>query len=318
MSFDALENVQVVVAPPTGSSEATALFRPQGEPGSLRNGILPYATLPTPVTVNGSVRALQGEVSTVDLVFEALAVTNAGQLDPVNFEFTAWTTATPDSTTGLSTFSVVVPPGEYRVDARPRSGGNALAVVDLLVPVTNGSFAAPPITLGQPQPTVGTVRIADGRALSGATVVGVPLACAPVSRPAADTMSCLPGSVRTTSAADGSFVLGLDPGSYRIHVEPPGDSRLPWVDSKTIVVVGGPSPIGAPPSGTLPVGPVVVPAPLSLGLRLTDSLGLLGVPGALVRAFRISGPASNETAIELGDAVTGDDGRYELYVAPPD
>jgi hypothetical protein len=315
---DALSNVQVVVAPPTGSSEATGLFIPQGDPPSLQTSSLNYLTLPPPVTVNGSVRALQGAVGTVDLAFEALAVTSGGQLDPVNFEFTAWTKASPDRSTGLSTFTVVVPPGEYRVDARPRSGGSALAVVDLLVPVTNGSFAAPTITLGEPQPTVGTVRIADGRALPGATVVGVPVACAAVSRPAVDTMWCLPSSVRTTSGADGSFVLGLDPGSYRIHVEPPGDSRLPWVDSKTTVVVRGPGPVGAPPAGTLPVGPLVVPAPLSLGLRLTDSLGLLGVPDALVRAFRISGAGPTETAIELGDAVTDADGRYELFVAPPD
>jgi hypothetical protein len=81
------------------------------------------------------------------------------------------------------------------------------------------------------------------------------------------------------------------------------------------VVVQGAGSIGAPPSGTLPVGPVVVPAPISLGLRLTDSLGLRGVPGALVRAYRISGTTPT-SAIELGETVTDDDGRYELYVAP--
>jgi hypothetical protein len=172
--------------------------------------------------------------------------------------------------------------------------------------------------LGEPQPTVGTVQIADGRPLPGANIVGVPLACAPVSRSAPDTSFCLPRSIRTTSASDGTFVLALDPGTYRIHVEPPGDSRLPWVDTKTALVVHDADSIGAPPAGTLPVGTVVVPAPLPLGLRLTDSLGLRGVPGALVRAYRISGTGSKETAIELGDALTDDDGRYELYVAPPE
>jgi hypothetical protein len=315
---DALDGVQVVVAPPTGSSEATGLFTPQGEPATLATSSLVYSTLPTPETVDGSVRALQGDVGTVDLVFEALAITRAGQLDAQDFEFTAWATAVPDGVTGMATFSVVLPPGEYRVDAHPRSGSSASAVVDLVVPVTSGGFDAPTIALGEPQPSVGIVQLADGRPLPGANVVGVPLACAPVPRSAPDTSWCLPRSVQTTSAPDGTFVLGLEPGTYRIHVEPPVNSRLPWVDARAAVVVHGADSIGAPPAGTLPVGTVVVPAPLPLGLRLTDSLGLRGVPGALVRAYRISGTGPTETAIELGEALTDDDGRYELYVVPPE
>jgi hypothetical protein len=316
---DALDSAQLVLAPPLGSSEPTLVFTAtqdsfasvsvSGDGKTLR-----YLKLPPAVTVTGGVRALQGAVGPVDLVFEALAVTRNGVLDPTDYEFTAWATATPDASGQRATFSAVLPPGEYRVDVRPRVASNALAVEDLVIPARSGAFAAPDVTLGAPQPTVGRVVLGDSRPLGGATVIGVPLGCVPVLRSAPPTSSCLPRTIQTTSAADGSFLLGLDPGTYRIRVEPPAGSRLPWVDAKNPLVVQGSEEIGAPPVGTL-----TVPAPLSLGLRLTDSGGLgRGVPNALVRAYRVFGSGPTAGATELGETLTDANGNYELDVTPPE
>jgi hypothetical protein len=312
----ALLSAQLVLAPPAGSSEPAQIFTAADNSFDSVSGdgmTLRYLTLPQAVTVTGTVQALHGATGPVDLTFEALAVTRTGGLDPINFEFTAHVAASPDASGG-STFSVVLPPGEYRIDAYPRFGGSALALEDLLVPVQDGPLAAPPIILGDLQPTVGKVVLADSRPLGGATVVGVPLACAPVSATAKDAASCLPRSMQTTSAADGSFVLGLDPGTYRIHVEPPQGSRLPWVDSKYTLTVQGSAAVGAPPAATL-----VVPAPLSLGLRLIySSAPQSAIPNALVRAYRMFGSGPTATALELGEALTDNDGTFELYVAPPE
>lgn len=306
--LDAFQDVLVVVAPPVGSTEPVGLFNPLGFALSTA---LPYLTLPPAVTVSGAIAALGGLTAPVDLTFEAVAINNGqGALDPTSFEFTTWATVQPDPVSGVASYSVVLPPGEYRVDARARSLAIASGVVDLLVPAQTGPWGAPPITLGSPQPTSGFVRVADGRPVAGASIVGIPQACPPVARSAPSTPACLPRSLQTTSGADGSFVLPLDPGTYRVRVEPPPGSRLPWVD------VASPLVVPSADVGVLPLAPIVLPAPLAVGLRLVDP-SANPVPNAWVRVFRLPG-ASQGAPIELGEATTDADGRYELYVAPPE
>jgi hypothetical protein len=305
---DAILGTVVVAAPPAATKAPTCLFFPVG---TFLQATLAYPTLPALVTVSGSVGALSALTDPVDLVFEALGITTPLGLEFRSLQYTAWATATPDPGTGVATYSVDLPPGEYRVDAHPRSAATASGIADLVVPAQGGPFGAPPMTLGQPQPSTGLVSIRDGRPLQGATIVATPLGCPPIARAAASSSFCLPRGAQSTSGADGSFVLALDPGTYRVRVQPPLGSRLPWVSVAAPLVVEPGADVGAPP-----LGPILVPAPIAVGLRLVDPDGN-ALPNAWVRGFRLPG-ASGGAPIQVGEALTDADGRYELYVTPPE
>jgi hypothetical protein len=294
----------IVLAPPTGSVEPTYV-------GSITNSLLlplRYPTLPAPVLVQGAVQGTYGEALSADLVFEAVGITNVvnglPQLDKTSFRLTRWVSvdATPDG--GPAQYSVVLPPGEYRFDVRPRDRSHALLVRDLEVPVQFDTLRVD-VSLGSPTTAAGSVAIADGRPLAAAVVEARPTQCAQpaVLGQTASSAWCLPRPAQTTTNADGGFSLDLDPGQYQMRTEPAGGSRLPWGAPETLDVTS----LSASDAGTL-----VVPAPLSLGMALVDPTHR-PVANAVVRAYRTfpSGPA-----VELGTALTDAAGRYELYVAP--
>jgi hypothetical protein len=304
---DALDDAVLVVAPPPTSIEPTYL-------GTIINDVLAspdYPTLPAPVTVQGTLLDRNGQPVAADLVFEAVAITDIvnGQpkLDTQSFELTRFVAVDPDA---AGAYSVVLPPGEYRFDVRPRTMDHALAVLDLSVPVQLDPLRAD-VTLGWVQSVRQVVEIADGRPLASAIVEGLPIRCAqPASlHQTTSTLWCMPRPAQASTDASGIFQLGLDPGQYALRAEPPVDSRLPWINGPVVNVTSTSG--GSGESG----GFSGVPVPLSIGMQLLDSTGRNPLPNALVRAFRIS---TQGTAVELGQAVTDTTGRYEMYVAPPD
>jgi hypothetical protein len=148
--------------------------------------------------------------------------------------------------------------------------------------------------------------------LENAIVEATPIGCAPLAtalppplsaRTALSTPWCQPRTFDAITRGDGSFALDLDPGDYSVVVRPQVGSRLPWVSWKSIQVeaTGFGSPLGI----------ATVPAPMFVGLQLTDSFG--PISNALVRIFRVF----QSSSVELGQAITGKDGRYEMYVVPP-
>jgi hypothetical protein len=199
---------------------------------------------------------------------------------------------------------VVLPPGQYRFDVRPRDASHALLVRDLEVPVQFDTLRVD-VSLGSPTSASGSVAIADGRPLAGAVVEARPTRCAQPAalNQSASTPWCLPRPAQTTTDVDGGFSFDLDPGQYQMRTEPAAGSRLPWVTPETLDVTS----LAASDAGTL-----IVPAPLSVGMTIVDPTHRPLV-NAVVRAYRTSSPAP---AVELGTALTDATGRYELYVAP--
>jgi hypothetical protein len=297
---DAFDDAVLVVQPPSGSVEPAYL-------GNIINDVLAaprYPTLPAPVLVEGTILG-DGQPVAADLVFEAIGITDAvngpPQLDTQSFELTRWVSVDPNA---AGQYSVVLPPGEYRFDVRPRDMAHAVLVRDLQVPVQDDPLRVD-VSLGTPTSAGGSVFVADGLPLAGAIVEALPTQCAqPASlRQVASTSWCLPRPAQTTTVDGGSFRLDLDldPGQYSLVTKPPQGSRLPWVSSPELDVTTGDA------------GTIVVPAPIALGLQLIDPSGG-PIPNALVRAFRTS---AQGPAVELGNAVTDATGRYEMYVAPP-
>ena len=312
-----------------------------------------YPFVPNPVTVQGSIAWSDGHPVSADVVFEASGIYavasmpatassdagpskeggSAGEggeaglqypLQTQGFEYVAHTTAQPDLAasdggvpeSGVSTYSIVLPPGEYRISVRPLDV--APSPVDA-GPPSHGVLVIDGFDTGQgadsiPGPDIavpvapilsGTAVVADGRPLSGATVEALPVHCAQSMRndggtPLPDSPACMPRYAQgQTADSDGSFALALDPGEYLVRVEPVDGTRLPWVAQS----------VSVPPSGQIAFR---IPAPVHRELQLFGQDGI-AVTNAVVRMFTV--PASG-LAIELGRAVTDPAGRFDMYIDP--
>jgi len=302
---DALTNAQLVIAPPAGVVAPTEVLTPAG-------GELPstetYPPMPDPVSVTAAVTA-GASGAAAELTFEATSILVGGVETLSNFTYTTRASTAIDATTGRSIFSVQLPPGQYLVVARPVAGAPASSAVTLTaldVPEF-GPYLAPGVALASTQPVGGTLVAADGRPLSQATIEAIPAACAPLpggldDSPFLSTIACLPRPAQTASAADGSFSLALDPGQYLLRARPADGTGFPWV-TRSISVANEP----------VTLGRIVVPLPVSLGLRLVDpTMNGNPIVQALVSVYSL--PASGP-AIELGSALTDGNGQYEMFVA---
>jgi hypothetical protein len=160
----------------------------------------------------------------------------------------------------------------------------------------------------------GAAMLTDGRALSGATVEALPLACPVLSLDGGavpkDSPRCLPRSAQTVTDIDGSYGMPLDNGTYLLRVEPAAGTRLPWVWQT--IVVSGPQSVN-----------FLVPAPAQIGLALlalptssTASVRLAdyAVADAIVRLF--VPPAPGSPAIEAARTITDATGRFDFYFDP--
>jgi hypothetical protein len=300
---DALTNLELVIAPPPGTPMPTALFAPAGPVGFLPEQES-YPALPTPMTMTGSVTNLQGDPVEADLVFTAVDITNrAGVSYSENFEFQARATASVDPRSGASTYSVLLPRGDYQIAVRPLDTASAVTVVTHGVD-GQGDTLTEDIVAGALRSLQGSAIVADGRPLADATVEVLPMECSIDSPMAVVDPSdpCLPRSAQTTSAVDGSFALAVDPGGYLLRVRPADGSRLPWVTQSIMVGLG-----------SLILPRLTIPAPVSVGMRLTLGYDTNAISNAIVRVFT---DPSQGPAIELGRAVTDSNGNYEMYLAP--
>jgi hypothetical protein len=303
---DALTNTQLVVAPPAGQHIPMGVFSPQG--GELA-GPETYPDLPPSVPVGGVVIAAHaGAPVEADLFFEATAIDEVLSTIPnnANFEYMARASARIDPATGDSLWSVELPPGHYRVTARPLDTSHPVTIVYPCASVGVKCFEVAPSPAPamdtslrlEAQPTVeGRAVLSDGRALAGATVEAVPSQCADDGQ----SPYCLPRAARATTGADGSFVLSLDLGVYWLRVEPNDGTGFPWVVMP--LVVG---------TSQVPLAPVVVPAPVYKGLTLNDPRGN-PIVNAIVRVYQVLVTGG---AVEVGRALTDAGGHYDLFLAP--
>jgi hypothetical protein len=314
---EALTGLEVVLQPPPGQPLPTEFFAPTGAPGAQElSPSLAYTSLPTPVTVSGRIRTPAGAPVRATVYFTATDILDrSGQKFRSNFEFSTHVDTTLNPHSGESGYSALVPQGDYQIVVRPRDGNSAVKAASRFVggqgnEMTGEDFDVTPLVA-----ISGNAAVADGRALAEAIVEALPTQCASdvadASPPAASSDTCLPNPAQTVTANDGSFRMTVDPGGYQLRIRPRDGSHLPW---KIVPVVVGTAPQVVPP--------IVIPAPISVGMRLTDSAkgGLTPadnpVPNAVVRVF--TDPSQGAPAVELGQAITDAQGNYEMYIAPPD
>jgi hypothetical protein len=302
---DALTGLALVIAPPEGTPLPTEVLAPTGIPGAVE---LParetYPSMPTPVTLSGTVG------TAAEIVFTALEIHDRfGQRFPPNFEFVGHATTHPDAR-GLATYSVLLPQGRYQIAVRPTDSAHAVTVVTRTVGMQGNEMTDQDVVVESLILVKGKAMVADGRLLANAVVEALPTGCAAGVEPDPSgrvSDACLPRSAQTLTLDDGSFSLAVDRGSYILRVRPAEGSRLPWV--RQAIVVGA--------QELDLVDPVVVPAPVRVAMRLTDSAGASqqnALANVVVRVF--TDPLQGGIAIELGRAITDFDGNYEMFLAP--
>jgi hypothetical protein len=291
---DALENAQLVIAPPAGSLVPTYVATPLG--GQL-SAIENPPALPPPVQLQGTVTS-GGLSQGAHVAFEATAIVDSEGLNSTNWELTTEVTTALDAS-GDQAFSISLPPGQYRVTVRPTdaSTGAEVTLFPVTVPqqasVTTMSFDLAPL-----RAVSGSVTLTDGRPLVGATVEVVPTQCASGM---ATTDWCMPRAAPpATTDPFGNFTMMLDDGTYQLSVRPADGTALPWVVQQLLVT----------PSITQPT--VSVPAPFLARLSMTMGK-TTQVANAMVRVF----DTSKTPAAEVARGMTDDTGHVDIYLAPP-
>jgi hypothetical protein len=310
---DAFTGLELVLAPPSGQPLPTEVFAPTGNELSAS---LAYPSLPTPVTMTGRIRTPAGAPVPADVYFTATDISKGtGGKFPPNFEFTTRVSTTLDAKTGASTYSVLLPQGDYAITVRPTDGANAVTTTTRPVGGQGNDMTGEDFDVSPLVSLSGSAVVADGRALAEAIAEALPTQCATslpdAAPPPGASEACLPRPAQTLTDADGAFVLTVDPGEYLLRIRPRDGSRLPWKMSS--IVVGNTSMV---------VPPLVIPAPVSVGMQLTDSAGEPATPSrnnpvidAIVRVY--TDPSQGAPAVELGEAITDGDGNYQMYIAPP-
>jgi hypothetical protein len=302
---EALTGLELVLEPPPGQPLPTEVFAPTAK--EIVSSVV-YPPLPTPVTVTGRIETPAGAPVPAAVYFTATDITDRnGQRFPPNFEFVTSVSTTTDARTGASTYSALLPQGHFRIAVRPTDGMSAVTVVSRAVGGEGNEMTGVDVDVAPLVTVSGTAKVADGRPLAEAVVEVLPTACAPITGSTSMTdvfVDCLPRTAYAGTADDGTFNLAVDPGQYLLRVRPREGSRLPW---KIQPIVVGPT--------ALPVGEVVIPAPISVGMTLTDTAKPNPVVNAVVRVF--TDPTQTGSAVELGEAITDVKGRYEMYIAPP-
>lgn len=292
-----LDNQALVLAPPEGRPLPTYTIR------NIGGSILPaheIPALPAAVRLSGRVEAdAQGRAARI--VFESQKESGiAGPAYDTNLSY-----RTVVSTDASGNYSVTLPPGNYTAWVVPVARDAAVTPVASLVGLDLDQHGRA-LALGRPTTVRGKVMVTDGRALGGADIVLVPAAMQAQGAPP----WTLPRAAAAKTARDGSFELGVDPGTYDLTVMPAAGTRLPWVVS-TSRTVG---------QGSVELEPLLVPAPILQALKLLDPAGN-PLARALVRAYAPSArqPAGDphRPVYEVGRAWTDANGRFELFLAGP-
>jgi hypothetical protein len=312
------DQYETVLSPPAGSNLPT--FAQNNQFGYITQV---YPSLPGEISVSGSVLSPSGTAVTAMLHFvgDVLYFTDTGGCKARGESaYLSYDVFVPTSDEREGQFSVSLPKGEYSVtiDPDPSSGVAKTTLHGLELPALaacSSTEIEDVVLKASDLVTVeGTVRIADGRPLSGAEVGVTPaaqngLTVSPASHASADWAR----PAMTVTRADGSFTVQVDPNAiYDLTVRPTSGSNLPW-----IVLPGGVSVVTSPK--TVPT--LYVPAPAPLALTIHDNTDF-PLAQAVIRAYAFAAcPIPGETnctgpALQIGEALTDAYGRFEMDLTP--
>jgi len=292
------------------------LDEPVGEPGS--GGIALSAPLPAPVKVEG--QSVEGLTTRAVPAAVTLTATRLEGMDQCCFG--SFVRSVQADEGGL--FSVVLPPGDYLVDAYPTADSSDCTADDCAklaaVRTTWQVGATPEVQAGKviafpPAPKItGTALSAGGSVVSGASVRAN---SSPFNIPS-DLWNRLDGRGSTVPSAiaglvekDGTFVLSADPGVFDLFVQPDPSTRFAWYVRPLV-----------PVSGPLALGRVTLPLPVPIAGRVSIEGSSEPTASALIRAYVFltrdgeytATPPTDGAVVQIAETRTDDAGNYELLI----
>lgn len=259
------------------------------------------------VDVRGSVERA-GTSSPRSLVNAMVSLRSDITLSSTDLGVTAWFEArTQTGTDGMFTASLI--PGTYNVVISPMDAQTAVTVVrnfrvrdDVTAQSGQVFTASPRISLD------GRALTPQGEAVRAARVTAVPFSHAYVNHPClADPVLQLAGPranrADTVTQSDGSYHLDLDPGLYRLLIEPTDHSGYPTTLSVPVCVTARVSNFDT-----------TLDAPAEIRGTLRDALGA-PAPGAdLEGIIRVREPGALGVVIPIARTTTDSNGAYTLLL----
>lgn len=211
-------------------------------------------------------------------------------------------------------FAADLPPGRYRVVARPVDLTKAVAAKEIEFPADEECFCGQSIVVPDMGVLRGSVSGPAGEPMDPAYVVAAP---SPLGETGyfAQFIALQPPQPReaATQLSAGMFALEVDPGTFDFSVRPPDGLGYPWLVRPRLFVA--PSDIAAASD----LDPMTVSYPAILHGVIRDPAGG-ALAGAVVRAWLpVSDHArSNEPAgvIQIGETLAQIDGSYILPLPP--
>lgn len=226
------------------------------------------------------------------------------------FNNAAFMVATETDADGL--FKAKVPPGTYRVIAKPLDDQSlAISEATWVIPDDATSCFCGQVVSLPPKVTLeGDVLTPDQGSLLQASAVASPSLPPPISY-LDRKLGRAPELPREATAfiGDGYLLMSVDPGAFDFSVRPNAGSRYPWLVRSKLTV--------QPAEAYSSVGTLTIAHPVVVAGVVSDPFGEV-VPGASIRAWL---PVKNEegisrTVIQIGDALTDESGRYTIYLPP--
>ncbi len=226
-------------------------------------------------------------------------------LDP---KVRAWFEAHAE-TAADGSFSASLVAGDYDVLISPQDGdfGNAIRHA-FRVRSDVGQQAGQIFTLDPRLPLEGRVLTPAGDAMRGAQVTAVPFSAAYMHHPCLDdpdmaTLAPHAASNNASTGSDGSYRLDLDPGLYRVLVQPPDGAGYPPTLSGTLCV-----------ASRVHAFDVTLDAPVAVHGTVHDA-ARHAVPGATVDALiRVSQPGATGVVVRVARSTATAAGTYSILL----
>ncbi|MFO0648166.1 MAG: carboxypeptidase-like regulatory domain-containing protein [Polyangiales bacterium] len=283
--------------PVTGSTMPSG---PPGDPTPQCTGcVLVNASVEGP-SANGASRSLRGATVTLRTPIST-AGTSLGSGARAWFEDRVQT----DDDGNFSSWLV---PGTYQVVIEPPDAEFANSVQSFLVGSDVRVQSGRVLTVAPRIPVEGRVITASGQALMNAHVHAVPFQDAYASHPCFSEvgMLALAPSANpddTTTGADGTYRLDLDPGLYRIVVDPPTGAGFATTLDQTRCVQSG-----------IRALDVVMDSPVEVHGVVRGPDGAVA-PGARVEAVvRVREPGAEGVTVRVGRVIAGAGGAYSMLL----
>jgi hypothetical protein len=304
---------------PTLTVDAASLIPNKLDPKTL---VIDLPALPRPLVYSGGVTPCPGQMraGTLPMDLKRTALNygsgNSGGNNTVSASYETSTTATWDDESQQFQFCTQVLPGDYVVVVTPPLSGSCERFAErrqLLAPSDGDEITDAVLTLRKSATLSGRIVTADGSPIANASIDLAALGTAGVTLAENDpTVPLYNRSRQGTTAADGSFMIPADIGSYDVIIKPPSPSNFAWWVIYDVTVGSSTQAFAT----IIPLdAPVAITGTLLYQGGMRNDQRTLG--SAEVHAYTvINANEPNARSIEIGRGQANDDGSVTLLLSP--